>query len=208
MASPKGFFERLTRASGWGACVRLVVAMTGASGVVYCKRLLEVLREKDIEIHLIISATAKRVIKEELGFAEMEIQDLADYTYQADDWNAPLVSGSFKTDGMLVVPCSMKTLSGIAHGYSENIILRAADVTLKEKRRLILVPRETPLNSIHLRNMLELAKQEVCIAPAMPAFYHRPKTIGDLVDFVVGRILDILQIEHALYKRWRETSTP
>jgi 4-hydroxy-3-polyprenylbenzoate decarboxylase len=184
--------------------VKLVVAITGASGVIYGKRLLEVLRSIEAETHLIISQPAKKVIKHELDVAISDIESLADYVYEADDWNSPVVSGSFKTSGTVIIPCSMKTLAGIAHGYSDNVILRAADVTLKEKRKLILVPRETPLNIIHLRNMLELAEQGVSIVPAMPAYYHKPKRIEDMVDFVVGKVLDILGIEHVLYKRWRE----
>ena len=188
--------------------VRLIVAITGASGVIYGKRLLEALRSKNIETHLIVSQTSKEVIKHELDATASDIENLANYVYKADNWGSPVVSGSFKTDGMVIIPCSMKTLAGIAHGYSDNVILRAADVTLKEKRKLILVPRETPLNSIHLRNMLELAENGVCIAPAMPAYYHKPKRIEDLVEFVVGKVLDILGIEHTLYKRWREIRTP
>jgi 4-hydroxy-3-polyprenylbenzoate decarboxylase len=182
--------------------VRLTVAITGASGVVYGKRLLKVLREKNVETHLIISKAAEKVIKYELGRSKEDVEKLADHSYNVDDWSAPIVSGSFKTDGMIIIPCSMKTLAGIAHGYSDNLVLRAADVTLKEKRRLILVPRETPLNVVHLRNMLELAEQGVVIVPAVPAYYHKPKDIDDLVDFVVGKVLDLLGMEHTLYKRW------
>jgi len=182
--------------------MRLIVAITGASGVIYGKRLLKVLREKNVETHLIISKAAKKVIKHELGTTKEDLEKLAEHVYDVDDWSSPVVSGSFKTDGMIIIPCSMKTLAGIAHGYSDNLILRAADVTLKEKRRLILVPRETPLNVVHLRNMLELAEQGVVIVPAMPAYYHKPKGIGDLVDFVVGKVLDLLGMEHTLYKKW------
>ncbi len=182
--------------------MRLTVAITGASGVVYGKRLLKVLREKNVETHLIISKAAEKVIKHELGMTKEDVEKLADHFYDVDDWSAPIVSGSFKTDGMIIIPCSMKTLAGIAHGYSDNLVLRAADVTLKEKRRLILVPRETPLNVVHLRNMLALAEQGAVIVPAMPAHYHKPKDIDDLVDFVVGKVLDLLDIEHTLYERW------
>ena len=184
--------------------MRLIVAITGASGVVYGKRLLKVLREKNVETHLIISKAAEKVIEYELGMAKEDLEKLADHAYDVDDWSSPIVSGSFKTDGMIIIPCSMKTLAGIAHGYSDNLVLRAADVTLKEKRRLILVPRETPLNVVHLRNMLVLAKQGVVIVPAMPAYYHKPKDIDDQVDFVVGKVLDLLEMKHTLYKRWRE----
>lgn len=187
--------------------MRLVVAITGASGVVYGKRLLEVLRSKNIETHLVISQAAERIIEHELDMTKKTVEKLANYVYEVNDWNSPIVSGSFKTDGMVIAPCSMKTLAGIANGYSDNVILRAADVTLKEKRKLILVPRETPLNVIHLRNMLDLAKQGVLIAPAMPAYYHKPKSIEALVDYVVGKVLDLLGIKHRLYKRWQEIQT-
>ena len=184
--------------------MKLTIAITGASGVIYGKRLLEVLHNKKIETHLVISQAAKKIIKHELETSEKSLEQLANHVHEIDDWSSPIVSGSFKIDGMVIVPCSMKTLAGIASGFAENVILRAADVTLKEKRKLILVPRETPLNTIHLRNMLDLAKQGAIIVPAMPAFYHKPKNVEDLVDFVVGRVLDIQGVEHTLYKRWLE----
>lgn len=182
--------------------LRLIIAITGASGVVYGKRLLEVLQNKKIETHLIISETAEKIIKHELEATKKDIEKLASHVYSVNDLTAQIASGSFKTDAMIIIPCSMKTLAGIAHGYAENLILRVADVMLKEKRKLILVPRETPLNIIHLRNMLELAKQGVTIVPAMPAYYHKPKNVSDVVDYVVGKVLDCLEIEHALFKRW------
>ncbi|MCW4035469.1 MAG: UbiX family flavin prenyltransferase [Candidatus Bathyarchaeota archaeon] len=185
--------------------MKLVIAITGASGVVYGKRLLEILHDKNIETHLVLSQAAEKIIKHELGTNKKTFEQLADHVYAIDDWSCPIVSGSFKTDAMIIVPCSMKTLSGIANGFAENVILRTADVMLKEKRKLILVPRETPLNTIHLKNMYELSKLGVIIAPAMPAFYHKPETVDDLTDFVVGKILDILDIENKLYKRWQKT---
>jgi 4-hydroxy-3-polyprenylbenzoate decarboxylase len=182
--------------------MRLIVAVTGASGVVYSKRLLEVLQEKNIEVHLIISKTSEKLIEHELDTTSEEFEQMVNNTYNEDDFFSPLASGSFLTDGMIVIPCSTKTMAGIAHGYSENLILRAADVTLKEGRRLILVLRETPLNAIHLRNQLDLAMQGVVILPAMPAFYHKPKKINDLIDFIVGKILDSMGIRHNLFERW------
>jgi len=178
------------------------VAITGASGVVYGKRLLEVLQQKKIVTHLIISEAAEKIIEHELEITKKDIEKLASHVYSVGDLTAPTASGSFKIDAMIIIPCSMKTLAGIAHGYAENLILRTADVMLKEKRKLILVPRETPLNIIHLRNMLQLAKQNVTIVPAMPAYYHKPRNISDVVDYVVGKVLDCLQIEHQLFKRW------
>lgn len=184
--------------------MKLTIAITGASGVIYGKRLLEVLQNKKIETHLVISESSKKIIHYELGESEKLLEKLANYVYKIDDWNSPIVSGSFRTDGTIIIPCSMKTLAGIANGFADNVILRAADVTLKEKRKLVVVPRETPLNTTHIRNMLELSKQGVYIIPAMPAFYHKPNSIEDLVDFIVGRVLDILEIKHDLYKRWQE----
>jgi 4-hydroxy-3-polyprenylbenzoate decarboxylase len=185
--------------------LRLVVAVTGASGVIYGKRLLEVLREKKVETHLIVSKAAEKVVEHELKLAKKDLEKLATFTYNTDDLNAPFMSGSFKTDGMIIVPCTMKTLAGIACGYADNLILRAADVTIKEHRKLVIVPRETPLSVIHLRNMLTVAELDVSVVPAMPAYYHNPKKIDDLIDFMVGKILDCLGIEHKLFKRWKGT---
>jgi 4-hydroxy-3-polyprenylbenzoate decarboxylase len=182
--------------------LRLVVAITGASGVIYAKRLLEVLREKKIETHLIVSKAAEKVIKHELEITKEDLEKIAETVHNVDDLSAPLMSGSFQTDAMIIIPCTMKTLAGIANGYADNLILRAADVTLKERRKLIVVPRETPLSVIHLRNMLKLAKLDVFVVPAMPAYYHEPKEIDDLVDFVVGKVLDCLGLKHHLFKRW------
>lgn len=155
-----------------------------------------------METHLIISRAAEKVIKQELGMDKKDLARLATRVYDGDDLGAPIMSGSFKTDGMVIIPCSMKTLAGIVSGYSDSLILRAADVTLKEGRKLVVVPREAPLSVVHLRNMLKVAKLGVTVIPAMPAFYHKPKRIDDLVDFVVGKVLDYLGIEHQLFKRW------
>lgn len=182
--------------------MRLIVAVTGASGAIYAKRLLEVLQAKNIETHLTVSRAAEKVVAHELETGKSELEKLATCAYSVDDLGAPILSGSFKTDGMIIIPCSMKTLAGISHGYSDNLVLRAADVALKEKRKLVLVVRETPLSTIHLRNMLDLAKQGVIILPAMPAYYHKPKTIDALADYIVGKALDVLEIEHDLFRRW------
>lgn len=182
--------------------MRIIVAITGASGVIYGKRLLEVLLDKNVETHLIISEEAKKIIESELSLKKEDIERLANHVYQANDLSSRLSSGSFITDGMVIVPCSAKTLAGIANGYSENLILRAAEVMIKQGRKLILVPRETPISAIQLENMLKLSRIGVVILPAMPAFYHNPKSINDLIDFIVGKILDSLNIEHNLFKRW------
>ncbi|MEM3437762.1 MAG: UbiX family flavin prenyltransferase [Nitrososphaerales archaeon] len=182
--------------------MRIVVAITGASGVIYGKRLLEILLNKNVETHLIISKGAKEIIENELLLKKEDIERLATYVHQINDLSSPLSSGSFITDGMVIVPCSSKTLAGIANGYSGNLILRAAEVMIKQGRKLILVPRETPISAIQLENMLKLSRIGVVILPAMPAFYHNPKSIDDLIDFIVGKILDSLNIEHNLFKRW------
>ncbi len=176
--------------------MKVLVAITGASGTVYGKRLLEVLREKGVGVDCIFSETARMISAHELG-------KWAPKCYEEGDIMASFSSGSRVADAMVVVPCSMKTLSSIANGYASNLVARAADVIIKEGKKLILVPRETPLNAIHLENMLKLARLGVVILPAMPAFYHRPKSIEQLVDFVVGKILDYLGIENELFARWK-----
>ncbi|MEE9593785.1 MAG: UbiX family flavin prenyltransferase [Candidatus Hydrothermarchaeales archaeon] len=175
--------------------MKVLVAITGASGVVYGKRLLEVLMEKNIETSCVLSDAAKKIIAHEIGKFDF------DY-HRENDITAPFASGSHKIDAMVVIPCSMKTLASIANGITSNLIARSADVTIKEGRQLILVPRETPLNAIHLENMLKLSRLGVTILPPMPAFYHKPKTLEDLVDFIVGKVLDVLRIENDLFNRW------
>ena len=187
-----------------GESMKIIVCITGASGVIYAKRLLEVLRDR-VEVVLIISNSAKKIIKEELNIDWKEIKKLASNYYNNDDFFSPIASGSNKFDAVIVVPCSMKTLSSIANGYSSNLIVRVCDIALKERRKLIIMPREMPLNSIHLENMLKLSNLGAIIMPPIPAFYHKPKTVDDIVDFVVGRVLDLLGIENNLCKRWRDS---
>ena len=185
-----------------GGLSRVVVGFTGASGAAYGVRLLQALRELGMETHLVISEWGREVLSRETGMAVEEVHALACRAWEPGDLRAPLSSGSFLTRGMVVVPCSMRTLAAIAHGCSHNLIARAADVTLKEGRKLILVPRETPLSTVHLENMLSLARAGACLLPAMPAFYPQPRTIADLVDHLVARILDHLGLEHSLGYRW------
>jgi 4-hydroxy-3-polyprenylbenzoate decarboxylase len=183
--------------------MHLIVAITGCSGVAYGVRLLEACKKLGIETDLIVSQTAEKLLELELGKNIKDISKLAKRNYSQDDLEAPLASGSVKTDGMVIAPCSMKTLGAIASGIADNLITRAADVTLKEGRPLVLVPRETPLNLIHLENMVKLRLAGATILPAMPGFYHKPKEISELIDFIVGRILDVLGVEHKLYRRWQ-----
>jgi 4-hydroxy-3-polyprenylbenzoate decarboxylase len=183
--------------------MHLVIAITGCSGVVYGVRLLEACRKLGIETDLIVSQAAEKLLELELGKTIKDIRKLATRNYPQDDLAAPLASGSVKTDGMVIAPCSMKTLGAIASGIADNLITRAADVTLKEGRPLVLVPRETPLNLIHLENMVKLKRAGATILPAMPGFYYKPKEISELIDFIVGRILDVLGVEHKLYRRWQ-----
>lgn len=183
--------------------MHLIVAITGSSGAVYGIRLLEICRQLGIEVDLIVSKAAETIVKLELEKSIEELQKLATRNYSPDELAAPLASGSYHTDGMVIAPCSMKTLGAIASGVTSDLISRAADVTLKQNRPLVLVPRETPFNLIHLKNMLKLKQTGATILPASPAYYHKPERISDLIDFIVGRILDVLGVEHQLYQRWQ-----
>jgi 4-hydroxy-3-polyprenylbenzoate decarboxylase len=191
--------------------MRLVVGMSGASGVIYGIRMLEVLGSiPDVETHLIMSRAARQTITLETDWEPAKVEGLADAVHKFGDIAAAPSSGSFRLDAMVVVPCSMKTLASIAYSMSDNLLTRAADVALKERRRLIVVPRETPLHLGHLRAMTQLTEMGAILAPPMPAFYHRPATVDDIVNQTVGRILDLLGIEPAeqLFRRWRGAAEP
>jgi 4-hydroxy-3-polyprenylbenzoate decarboxylase len=183
---------------------RIIVGITGASGIIYGVRLLKALSAKDYEVHLIISEAGKTNIALETGYSVKEIEGLADAVYLNHDLAAPVASGSYLTEGMIICPCSIKTLSGIANSYNENLVIRSADVALKERRKLVLVIRETPLHLGHLRLMTRVTEMGGVILPPIPAFYHKPKTIEDLIDQTIGKILDIFHIEHNLFQRWGE----
>lgn len=183
--------------------MKVVIGITGASGVVYGAKLLQVLRKlESVETHLIISKIAESVLRSETRYTKKDLENFADYNYDIQDLMAPISSGSFRFDAMVIVPCSMKTVAGLANGFTDNLILRTADVALKEKHDLIIVPRETPLSSIHLKNLFQLANIGVHILPAMPAFYHRPRTVDDMVIYVIGKITDALRLNLEIYKRW------
>ena len=181
---------------------RIVIGIAGASGVIYGVRMLQLLKDTNYETHLIISEAAKLNIEIETKYRAKEVSAMADYTYDHKNLAASLSSGSFLTEGMVVVPCTIKTLSGIANSYTENLLVRAADVTLKEKRKLVLVVRETPLHKGHLRLMTMAADLGAHILPPVPSFYHMPKTIDDIIDQTIGKIFDYMGIEHYLFKRW------
>jgi 4-hydroxy-3-polyprenylbenzoate decarboxylase len=183
--------------------MRLVVAVTGASGVIYGVRFLEVCKNLKIETELVISRPAEILLRHELGKDPRDLERVATKFHAPDDLGSPIASGSYAVDGMVIVPCSMGTLGSIASGVSRDLITRAADITLKQGRPLVLVPRETPLNLIHLENMAKLKRAGAVILPASPAFYHKPTRVGDLVDFIVGRVLEIFGVEHQLYQRWK-----
>jgi len=181
---------------------RIVVGITGASGIIYGIRLLEVLKDLKIDTHLILTEIAKKVITIETKLTVKDVEGLAYESYDINDSVAPMSSGSFKTNGMVIAPCTIKTLSGVAHSYNDNLLIRAADVTLKEMRRLILVVRETPLHKGHLELMQKVAERGGVILPPIPAFYHFPRGIQDLIDHTIGKVLDLLEIDHRLFKRW------
>ena len=182
---------------------RLVVGISGATGAIYGIRLLEHLRARgDVETHLVVSRWAEETIRLEAEYTLEQVRGLADVSYGADDVAAAISSGSFRTAGMVVLPCSMKTVSAIANGYGHDLLTRAADVTLKERRPLVLSPRETPLSAIHLENMLKLSRMGVQIVPPMPSFYHRPKEIEDLIHYQVLRVLDQLELYEEDERRW------
>lgn len=181
----------------------LVVGITGASGAVYGTRLLEVLSAiKNVETHLIVSEAAEAIIEYETGRRIKDVKELASFSYDIRDMGAQIASGSFKTDGMIVAPCTVKTMSAIANSYSENLLIRAGDVTIKERRQLLLLVRETPLHIGHIKNMERLCEMGAIIMPPAPAFYHKPQTIEDIVDHTVGKMLDMFGIEHTLFLRW------
>ena len=182
----------------------LVVGISGASGVIYGIRLLEVLKEKsDITVHLVVSEPAKQIIGIETDYSIPGVEAMADHLWNEREFTAPIASGSHKTAGMVVVPCSMKTLAGIANGFSDTLIGRCADICLKEDRRLVLVPRETPLSLIDLENMVKVRRSGAAVLPACPGLYPKPHSVDEMIDFVVGRVLDLLDVEHGLYRRWK-----
>jgi len=181
---------------------KLIVGISGASGVIYGIRFLEMLKKLEIETHLVISKSANLAIKSETDYSIDSIKKIANFVYNPSDIGARISSGSFRIDGMVVLPCSMKSLSAIANGYEENLLIRSASVVMKEQKKLVLMIRETPLHAIHLENMLKLAKCGVVIAPAVPAFYNKPTTIDDLIVHSLARILDLFNIDASAIKRW------
>jgi len=181
----------------------LIVGISGASGAIYGVRMLEALRKAKIPSHLIVSKSAALTLKAECDLTVNQVRDLADVTYSNADIGAAVSSGSFKTLGMAIVPCSIRTVSEIAYGTTDNLLSRAADVVLKERRRLVLMVRETPLHAGHLKSLLAATENGAIVMPPVPAFYHRPKTIDDIVNQTVGRCLDLFDIDSGLVKRWQ-----
>ena len=182
--------------------MRILLSIGGASGSIYGIRLLEELKKSKIEVHLIVSDGAKKIIKHETNYRHNDLKKKSDFSYDNDDMFAGPASGTFQLDAMVVCPCSMKTLSAIANGYGDTLTSRAASCFLKEERKLVLVLRETPLDLPGIENMKKAKLAGATILPAMPGFYQKPKKIDDLVDFIVGKILDQLKVKHSLFKRW------
>ncbi|MES2037014.1 MAG: UbiX family flavin prenyltransferase [Pseudomonadota bacterium] len=183
---------------------RLIVAITGATGAIYGVRLLQVLRNiSGVESHLLISEAGVLNLHQEMDLKRKDVEALADVVHNVRDVGASIASGSFLSDGMIIAPCSMKTLAAVAHGLSDNLITRAADVVLKERRRLVLMVRETPFNLAHLRNMTAVTEMGGIIFPPLPGFYHRPQSIEEMVDHTLGRVLDMFALPHALTPRWQ-----
>lgn len=184
--------------------MRLIVGISGASGVILGIELLKALHNShQCEVHLVVTEGAKQMLLHETNYKFEDLTELASFHYDINDMFAPISSGSFKTEGMVVVPCSMKTLAGIASGYSDNLLLRAADVCLKEKRQLVLVPRETPLGLIHLENMVRAARSGCIIVPPVLSFYNHPETVQDLINHLVGKILMLFGLEHKKFYPWK-----
>ncbi|NLN87411.1 MAG: UbiX family flavin prenyltransferase [Syntrophomonadaceae bacterium] len=182
--------------------MRIIVGISGASGVVLGLELLKALKEHPVETHLLISEGARITFQYETEAIQDDVITLADHYYDMNDLAAPISSGSFPIDGMVIIPCSMKTLSAIAHGYADNLMVRAADVCLKENRRVVLVPRETPLGKVHLKNMLEAADNGCAIIPPMLTFYNSPHSLQDQIDHLIGKILMQFGLEHGAFKPW------
>lgn len=183
--------------------MRVIIGITGASGSIYGVKLIEILRQAGCEVHAVVTDSGWQVLQYETSINRNQLIEKVDVLHDVHNIAANIASGSFKTDAMIVVPCSMRTVGSIANGITDNLLIRAADVMLKENRPLILVPRETPLNAIHLGNMLKLAQLGVRIIPASPGFYHRPKNIDDLINMMVGKICDSIGIETNLFQRWQ-----
>lgn len=183
---------------------RLIIGISGSSGIIYGIRLLQVLKTLEVETHLVVSPAGQLTRAYETELSAAELRSLADVYHKCSDISAAIASGSFKTLGMIVAPCSMNTLGEIAHGLSSNLLTRAADVVLKERRRLVLLPREAPLHLGHLNNMVQVTQMGGIIYPPVPAFYHRPQTIEELVEDTVGRVLDLFELDSGSVKRWKE----
>lgn len=184
---------------------KLIVGMTGASGAIFGVRLLQVLAETDVEVHLVVSKWAQQTLEHETTLTLNDLRDLADVYYGPNDMGAAISSGSFMTDGMVIMPCSTRSVGAIAHGIGEHLVHRAADVILKERRKMVMVVRETPLSEIHLENMLKLSRMGVTILPPMPAFYNHPQSLDDMVNHIVARVLDQFAITADFAKRWDGT---